>query len=433
MDYTFKILRALSGYQFFLCLLIQGFFLHPFYEKSLSAKLIRLGFMPITIWLALSSNGIRQFEPIEDFFHMNFPLISFATFHAICLSIEFGLSNASVLDSTKTVLNDKTEDQNDDGCEVKSPDGSMDDQLNGGKESLCKRNASSKIPSMGERIKFLIWLIFSPRGLQTSWSPPTSMVPRSNQISMKEFVKRTLKKSILNQFLFLIIWMISISFAQHPFGVYGVLQEWFHLPNSLILKTLAPYLVVGPFASSAMLLIELLGCMFNLIEVSVYYLGPKFLPSDLAPGKWDSTLYPPLFNQPWKSSSLIEFWSKPDYLLSYHRSYSGWHTIFRRHIVFCGADPSAWMFKPFGKEASRLASTLGAMLFSGLFHEFVVVAASKIDPTFSTTWVFLGSGIGMILEIIFKKLTGRQVGGIFGKIWLWCLLSFLGTPAMENW
>ncbi|KAH9811601.1 hypothetical protein DFH28DRAFT_1179113 [Melampsora americana] len=432
MDYFYTVYKVLIGYQFFLFLLIQAFFLHPSYEKSLNSRLIRLSLMPLTIWFGLKSLKIRQFEPIEDFFHINFPIHSFSTFHAICLSIEFGLSNVSVLP--------KDEKEKDKGYGVNGSEELMDENPKEVNQSLEKKKSSLRYPSMGERIKFLIWLIFSPRGIQTTWSPPTQILPRSNQISMKEFIKLILKKSILNHLALIFFWSISVTFAQNPSGVIDViLKERFHLTNSFVLRNLTSSLIVFSFASSAMLLIELLGCMFNLIEVLIYYLGPKFLPSDLAPGEWDSTLYPPLFNQPWKSSSLIEFWSKSLSFLIFSLIIitqfilNRWHTIFRRHIIFCGADPSYWIFKPFGMEIAKLSSTLGAMLFSGLFHEFVVATSSRIDPTFSTTWVFFGSGIGMIFEIAFKKLTGRQVGGLIGKIWLWTVLSFLGRPALQTW
>lgn len=160
--------------------------------------------------------------------------------------------------------------------------------------------------------------------------------------------------------------------------------------------------------SSAWMLIDMVGCTFNLAEALVFHLGPKVLPSNLAPAAWDSTLYPPLFNEPWNSDSMFDFWSRgvkplpPPFVFSpfclFEIKYtsrllhylwcwfidtifgqltctsdgrsSGWHAIFRQHILFCGATPFSWILKPLGKDVGSLAGLMGAMTFSGLFHEF---------------------------------------------------------------
>ncbi|KAG0142806.1 hypothetical protein CROQUDRAFT_662063 [Cronartium quercuum f. sp. fusiforme G11] len=413
MEWYTKILRILGGYRFFFALLVQGFFLHPCYQSNKTAQLLRLGLIPIIIWLAVSSIHVRQFEPVEDFFHINFPIVSFPTFHSICLALEFGLFRGSLLEVPTS--------------RPKNTEKEVSSELK--EENLRKLNETpvtklppnSTFPSFAERFKFLVWLIFSPRGLRTAWSPPTSVVPVGTEMSMKKFVMSTSIKALLLQFLFTFFWAIGTSFAHNPSGVYGYLTQELGVPQNLILKKTAPFLICIPFASSAMLLIDMLGCMFNLIEVLVYHLGPKVLPSSLAPGRWDSTLYPPLFNEPWKADSLLKFWSQ------------AWHAIFRQHILFCGSTPLSWLFRPFGKDVTRIAGLMGAMTFSGLFHEFVLATASKLDPNFSTTWVFAGSGIGMVAEIAFKKITGRQVGGLLGKVWFCGLLLILGRPGMENW
>lgn len=63
----------------------------------------------------------------------------------------------------------------------------------------------------------------------------------------------------------------------------------------------------------------------------------------------------------------------------------------------------------------------------------VLVTSSSLDHSFSTTVVFFGSGIGMALEVLFKKITGRKVSGPLGKIWFCGLLLFLGKNGMESW
>lgn len=98
--------RILIGHRFFFALLVQAFFLHPCYQASAPDRWIRLSMMPIIISWSLSSMSIRQWEPIDEFFHMNFPIVSFATFHTICLAVEFGLFQGSVLDCPRTIVNE---------------------------------------------------------------------------------------------------------------------------------------------------------------------------------------------------------------------------------------------------------------------------------------------------------------------------------------
>lgn len=100
-----QIWRILIGHQFFFALLVQAFFLHPCYRESSWARWVRLILLPLTTWLSLSSISIRQWEPIEENFHFNFIIVSFSSFHAICLTIEFGTFKGSIMDCPRSQEN----------------------------------------------------------------------------------------------------------------------------------------------------------------------------------------------------------------------------------------------------------------------------------------------------------------------------------------
>jgi hypothetical protein len=63
----------------------------------------------------------------------------------------------------------------------------------------------------------------------------------------------------------------------------------------------------------------------------------------------------------------------------------------------------------------------------------LVSCTNKIDWSFRTTIFFMLSGVGIALEMIFKKLTGRRVGGVLGWFWLWGWFAFWCQMFMDAW
>ncbi|PLW49947.1 hypothetical protein PCASD_01349 [Puccinia coronata f. sp. avenae] len=339
-DNQFK--RMVVGYTFLIPLIIQAFLMNPIYEKSKQVKLIRMGLIPLTIYLTVTRTYIRLFYPLNEFFHWNFAFISFSTFHAVCLSLQFGLYRGSVFASKSDLIKA--------GNYRGDPDDKKDQQ-----ERLVPQNPT---PSFLEKVKFTIWLLFSPRGLETSWAPALDVVPRGAKMSVGQFFIHTLCKTVVCHITGTVLWIIAANNAQHPYGAYGVIADY--IPPLQFLKkfTQFDYLTSFYFAAVSWASIETLGCLLNLLEIAVYQFGPYVLPKDLAPGKFDSTLYPPLFNDLLERESMITFWSK------------GWHAIFRRNIVFCGWNPAESMFASFGKDTAKTAGMMGGMIFSGIFHEY---------------------------------------------------------------
>ncbi|KAI9612178.1 hypothetical protein H4Q26_008272 [Puccinia striiformis f. sp. tritici PST-130] len=260
--------RMLPGYIALIPLLAQTFLMNPCYEKSRNVRIIRAALMPITIYLTLSRVALRLFYPLDVFFHWNFAFVSFPTFHAICLAIQYGLSRGPIFLS---------------------------------KEGMIKAG--------NYRGRFSCCLL---------------------------------------------------SCAQHPQGSWGFLDDYIGLGPFKWVKNYPQldHLKAAPFGGAAWFAIDTLGCLFNLLEIILFQVGPYILPKDLAPGKFDTTLYPALFNDLSSRESVIAFWSK------------GWHAIFRRNIIFCGWNPLEYIFSVFGKDAAKMGGMMGGMIFSGIFHEY---------------------------------------------------------------
>ncbi|KNE92182.1 hypothetical protein PSTG_14417 [Puccinia striiformis f. sp. tritici PST-78] len=399
--------RMLPGYIALIPLLAQTFLMNPCYEKSRSVRIIRAALMPITIYLTLSRVALRLFYPLDVFFHWNFAFVSFPTFHAICLAIQYGLSRGPIFLSKEGMIKaGNYRGDPDDKDEMQKPDYQPNPR-----------------PSLLERIKFTIWILFSPRGLETSWAPSLSVVPRGPKMSAGSFFLFILGKTVVCHFMMTLLWFIAVSCAQHPQGSWGFLDDYIGLGPFKWVKNYPQldHLKAAPFGGAAWFAIDTLGCLFNLLEIILFQVGPYILPKDLAPGKFDTTLYPALFNDLSSRESVIAFWSK------------GWHAIFRRNIIFCGWNPLEYIFSVFGKDAAKMGGMMGGMIFSGIFHEYLIAAVSRIDCKFPTVMMFTVCGLGMVAEVTLKRRTGIITKGVPGRIWLVMVLGCYGTAMVESW
>lgn len=117
------------------------------------------------------------------------------------------------------------------------------------------------------------------------------------------------------------------------------------------------------------------------------------------------TLWPPLFDNPWISTSLHEFWGKR------------WHQLLRRHFLVAGGIPGEWI-------AGRMGLIVGTFLASGLFHEVAVYLVNR-GVDYWIVFFFFIQVVGFVMERLFRKITGRRVGGPLGWLWVFCFL--IGT------
>lgn len=118
------------------------------------------------------------------------------------------------------------------------------------------------------------------------------------------------------------------------------------------------------------------------------------------------SLWPPLFDNPWISDSLHDFWGRR------------WHQTMRQTFLIIGGYPGRLI-------AGELGFVMGIFLVSGLYHEYGFYTIGRgWDNRMVLFFVF--QGFGVILERLWKVVTGRRVGGLFGTLWVYFCIVGLG-------
>ncbi len=86
---------------------------------------------------------------------------------------------------------------------------------------------------------------------------------------------------------------------------------------------------------------------------------------------------------------------------------------------------------------SRLRSLLlplSAFAISGIMHELGAITFSgETSPNLRVSRFFLLLSTAATSEVVYHRLTGKRVGGIFGFIWCWTWLGVAGTPLARTW
>lgn len=127
------------------------------------------------------------------------------------------------------------------------------------------------------------------------------------------------------------------------------------------------------------------------------------------PSQW-----PPLFNSPWLSTSLNDLWG--------HR----WHQMMRDMLLSLGGQPFDYLF-------GRLGSVFGVFLASAIFHDIELRSSGRGGNSLGLVGFWMMQGIGVILERVWKNVTGRSVGGVWGRMWMVGWLMFWGVPMANEY
>ena len=127
------------------------------------------------------------------------------------------------------------------------------------------------------------------------------------------------------------------------------------------------------------------------------------------PSQW-----PPLFDSPWLSTSLTEFWGRR------------WHQMMREFVVELGSRPFGYLF-------GRLGGILGAFLVSGLFHDVELRSFGAGGNSVAVVGFWVMNGVGVVLERVWTKTTGSRVGGVWGRMWTFGWLALWGVWVVDAW
>ncbi|KAF8158079.1 hypothetical protein B0H34DRAFT_707417 [Crassisporium funariophilum] len=129
---------------------------------------------------------------------------------------------------------------------------------------------------------------------------------------------------------------------------------------------------------------------------------------DSSPLSW-----PPIMDDPWHSSSMHTFWAKD------------WHQLLRQTFLVFGGYPGKWIAGTYGM-------VFGAFLASGLFHECAMYAMRR-GFDHSATVFFAAQGPVLVLERLWKRVTGKRVGGWPGRLWVYFIMFVAAQPTVDAW
>ncbi|KAK7056894.1 hypothetical protein VNI00_002612 [Paramarasmius palmivorus] len=125
------------------------------------------------------------------------------------------------------------------------------------------------------------------------------------------------------------------------------------------------------------------------------------------------TSWPPVTDHPWSSESMHECWSKR------------WHQLLRQTFIVFGGYPGHWL-------AGKYGAVLGTFIASGLYHELAIYGMGKGFSIHPPLFFSMQAGI-LVLERLWRVVTGRRVGGWYGRMWVYFVMFVLSQPMVDSW
>ncbi|KAF8272193.1 hypothetical protein EI94DRAFT_1769939 [Lactarius quietus] len=227
-----------------------------------------------------------------------------------------------------------------------------------------------------------IELMFSMRGLGWDFGKGVYTPPTTRPQERLPFLRATLNSFLVN---YLILDLVEsaiklIPGVGDPFGG-SIFFAHLPLPTRYVVSTIIHVLTGIAFVAG-------FGMVYDLITLFAVALLSH------SPSSW-----PPVMDNPWAAQSLHEFWAKR------------WHQLLRQTFLVFGGIPGR-------KIGGNVGLVLGTFLASGLFHECTILA--------------MGARWSVIGERIWKKSTGRRVGGFLGRLWVYVDISSLVNLSVSD-
>ena len=236
-----------------------------------------------------------------------------------------------------------------------------------------------------------IEVIHTLRGLKWKFGRGHYIPPMTRPLETNPFLVATLT-SFLKNFLLLDLFESLLKFfpgVGDPTGG-SIFYSSLSFPARFIVATTIHMLTGSALLSG----FEMVYDLITLLAVFVF---------DSLPTSW-----PPVMGNPWSADSMHRFWSKE------------WHQLLRQTFMVYGGYPGKWL-------AGDLGMLFGAFLASGLFHECAMYSMNRGFD--SSVILFFGAqGPVLILERLWRKFTGRRVGGTNGRLWVYFILFVAAQP-----
>ncbi|WWC68810.1 uncharacterized protein I206_102745 [Kwoniella pini CBS 10737] len=124
-----------------------------------------------------------------------------------------------------------------------------------------------------------------------------------------------------------------------------------------------------------------------------------------------------IFDNPLKSDSLLDFWGRR------------WHQFFRHHFILY----STLVLRLFHLKPNSGNILFMSFILSGAMHSIGQFTMNPHPPLLPIFLMFPLSGIGCIMEVIFKRMTGRKVRGSWGRPWTWIVMLSIGRLGTVAW
>lgn len=261
-----------------------------------------------------------------------------------------------------------------------------------GKESTAKPIVQLGHPLIAPWLYDAVELAHTLRGLQWKFGQGVHIPKETKPLERVPFLRATLKSFITN---FLLLDLLESVIKLFP----GVGSP---MGGSMFYSTLPPlqrYMVstVIHMLTGSSILVGF-GMVYDLITlIAVYVL-------DSSPTSW-----PPVTDHPWTTNSMHTLWAR------------NWHQLLRQTFLVLGGYPGKWI-------AGDMGMLFGTFIASGLFHECAMYSMGRgFDHTVSI--FFTLQGPVLILERVWRKVTGKRVGGWIGRLWVYSIL-FVGAQPM---
>ncbi|KAH7099462.1 membrane bound O-acyl transferase family-domain-containing protein [Auriculariales sp. MPI-PUGE-AT-0066] len=248
-------------------------------------------------------------------------------------------------------------------------------------------------------------LLCSARGYNWDFGTGSGMVvpPYNKPLEREPYLRATLFRVIWTYFAFdLLVALVKLApCAQTPAGGSIFMQD-FPPAQRYILST-ALTLATG------LAVVFAFTCLYELFAfLDVAYLHHP-------PTNW-----PPLFDDPWLSDSLSQFWGRR------------WHQLLRSTFVELGGYPLSCVLAPLGKDWKRVGLVMGSFLASGFLHDLGMWGLDR-EVHWHAVMLFIVQGFAVIGEGVFRKVTGKRVGGWSGRVWAYFMILVVGQPMIDSW
>ncbi|EAU85562.1 hypothetical protein CC1G_06275 [Coprinopsis cinerea okayama7 len=243
-------------------------------------------------------------------------------------------------------------------------------------------------------------LMFNLRGLRWNWSEGL-FIPKETRPthSRLQFCWATFKSMVTTMVVFDAMHYAVQQLGPDTFATAeggSIYDPSLPLVHRYLLSTLVTFL--AGFAVVA-------GIQYGYLAITL--VGVGILQND--PESW-----PPAFDKPWVATSLNEFWAKR------------WHQSFRDIFVGVGSKPLHYFL-------GKPGIVLGAFLVSGVLHVFGLWGMGRGTEFWTVAGYFLLMGLGIVLEHIYKNITGKRVQGLVGWIWTLAWVVGWGNLLVDAW